>query len=508
MLRQDAWRRGAWLPWVVAAVELARLGALLGRPDGRLANTTADDAFYYLVAAKNFAATGRWTFDGLEPASGFHLLWGYLLAALFRVAPGIGFHAVYGCAQLVQAACLTGAAYLVVRTAVRVFGPGAEWGVAVVFLSGLSLTVGSMMMESSLVIVLAAAALALVCREREAGMRELWLGAGLGLAGVLARSDFGVLAVGLVVAGAGLRRVKVAGALLAGAAAGLVLVALHTHWISGEWVQSSARVKFFWAGVQGYTWGPARRLVVGLFDAGWMQSWPGWLQHGLTAVARIVVRLLLLGALVAAWQGRRDGRLWTVAGLLVAVAGYLAVYRFASADLQNWYVASFEVPVALLAGAGVSACRGQGRKLAAGAAALLCALGVGANVFPGRDLVAPLYAAGIYVREHPELRPVGAWNAGAIAYFSGGRVVNLDGLVNDRVYGFAVRGRLLEYVQARELRTIVDVPVMVRPEVMRDYGEEAFPRRYGYADGKLQACLEDVGPAGTDEVRVYRVRCP
>ncbi|HYC37457.1 MAG TPA: hypothetical protein VEC19_13610 [Usitatibacter sp.] len=44
-----------------------------------------DDAFYYLLIARNFADTGVPTFDGVNPTNGFHPLWMLLLAAMYKV---------------------------------------------------------------------------------------------------------------------------------------------------------------------------------------------------------------------------------------------------------------------------------------------------------------------------------------------------------------------------------------------------------------------------------------
>jgi hypothetical protein len=52
-----------------------------------------------------------------------------------------------------------------------------------------------------------------------------------------------------------------------------------------------------------------------------------------------------------------------------------------------------------------------------------------------------------------------AWNAGLIGYFTGGRVVNLDGLVNDAAFlRQVVRGRdLAGYLERERIRFLVDV---------------------------------------------------
>jgi hypothetical protein len=58
-------------------------------------------------------------------------------------------------------------------------------------------------------------------------------------------------------------------------------------------------------------------------------------------------------------------------------------------------------------------------------------------------------AVGEYLRSHPDLQGIGAWNAGLIAHFAHRGVVDLDGLVNDEIYAYAAQGRLLDYVCRR-----------------------------------------------------------
>ena len=43
-----------------------------------------DDAFYYLLIARNFAQSGIPTFDGIHATNGFHPLWMLMLAAMYK----------------------------------------------------------------------------------------------------------------------------------------------------------------------------------------------------------------------------------------------------------------------------------------------------------------------------------------------------------------------------------------------------------------------------------------
>ena len=506
-----------WLvPGWVASVGLLRLAQALRLPEARMLRGVPDDAFYYLQTARVFAATGRWSFDGVEPASGFHLLWGYLLAAMYRVRPGIGLHAVFALTSLFGILCMAAAAWLCARTALRLFGAGAELGVGIICLSAVSLQCGALLMEAPLVILLSAAVAHLLCNDRvpqvsflRPGLHHhpLLTGAAallLGWLGVLARSDFGLLPLALFLAHlvqwrrgkASATMVWIAAAVLTGCALGVATVTLHTHWVSGEWVQASARQKLRWAGLVGYSSRPVWTLVQQYFNSSAVVH--DWTRRGLWC-ARLL--LLALSAGVLAGLRRRGG--WALPAMLCVVAGYGFLYRYNSAALQAWYLAQFQVPMALLAAGALAAV--PARRLVTAAALALCLWGSAVSLRLARTQPAPFYAAALYLRAHPELRPAGAWNAGMLGYVSGGGVTNLDGLVNDRIYPYAAGGTALDYVRARNLRSIIDFPAMVDPAAMAQDGPAQGAERNGYADGRLQRCLHLTAMAGP--MAVYHVDC-
>lgn len=515
MRDERAPRFGEWvIPGVVAAVETVRLIAIERLPERGMVGYIPDDAFYYLVMGRNFARLGRWTFDGVAPATGFHLAWGYLMAAVYAVAPGVGLHALFLVAGVLQIACVTAAVWMVGRTARRWFGAGVEAGVAVVFLSALPLGEGISLMEMALALVAAAATVDLLCRTEAAESRWMLGAAGaLGFAGMMARSDYGVLPACLfamqlakgrlgVSTGAMVRR---AGAVLAGAVAGLAAIAWHTHATAGQWVQGSVRMKLEWSRSMGFNVVPAGRLLLKMlsvaentrFHSEWVVQaarWSAW-----------VLPLVLVAGVVSVWRQGSPARRALLAGMGLVLAAYLVVYAFNGADVQNWYAGNLEAPEGVLAGAAASWFWQRRRGLTIAVAAGCCVCGAALSFRASMPWQAMLYDGGMYLRTHPEARPAGAWNAGIVGYFAGGGVTNLDGLVNEEILPYAETGTLARYVEARGLRSIVDYTVMMHPP---------YSVRGGYADGELAQCLVadmvlNPAPGSLDEynpVWLYRVK--
>jgi hypothetical protein len=173
--------------------------------------------------------------------------------------------------------------------------------------------------------------------------------------------------------------------------------------------------------------------------------------------------------------------------LAVACAGtvlaYTVFYGRTSAGVPPWYLAHALAPAAYGMGVLTSQIERGGRLAAAAVVAVAVAGGTRSSLAPIWPHQPVMVAAGEYLRAHPEVAPVGAWNAGMISYFSGREVTNLDGLINDDIYPYATTGRLLEYLCARRIAYLIDFAEMLDDPYVRTRG--------GYADGRLQAALQE-----------------
>lgn len=464
------------------AVGLVRLALFLAAPLDAQIGLIPDDAFYYLVPARHFAEGAGWTFDGVAPSTGFHLLYGYALAGLFRLWPSLAGTTLFGVSAGAGTLLFAAAAGFTARAAAREFGAAAALGVFLAFAAPVALRQPTLLVESCLVLFFGGALLALL--QAAAGARELsprWLAAALvlGLLGNLARSDFGLVpaAAALVFAALGRRApARVAAAATLGALFGVLAVSLHTLYWSGSLVQSSARMKHHWSELLGYDpRGLVRWLVdvVSPRDASWLGARSGTL-------------LVLAAGAIAAFArlGPRALRLdrWPLAlASLLAVLGYVLFYGEASSGVPPWYLANALPACAFLMGGVTSFLPRRALVPAAAVAAACAALDVSTSLRPFLPHQAAMLDAGLYLRDHPELGLASAWNAGVVAYFSGRPVVNLDGLVNDEIYPAATSGKLLDYMCRRGVRAVVDYEEMVRnPELAL---------RGGHSDGKLHALL-------------------
>jgi hypothetical protein len=481
----------------VLLIEIARLFFLLHLADSQLVQHIPDDAFYYVVLAQHFAVHAHWSFDGHAPSTGFHLLWAYMLVVLCWFDPKITLHGLVCFAGTVGAVALSTAAFLTALVVRRHFADRAVLGVAFIFLSATSLLQGVWLMESPLVILAAAAYMYIVtCQEGPLSRKQQMAAALIGLVGMFARSDFGLLPLCMVCAyGFSCRREKkfsqqlrVAASGLGGALFGLMIIVAHSYWISGHFAQGSAKEKLFWSQVEGFSTHRALQILFSFFyplanmDLSTVGYRSSWLHMGASAI-RLLTLCLLVCLLVKelSRRGALSGKVLVAAMVSTSIA-YTVLYRFDSAAVQPWYAANYEVPVALTMAAALNSIKGAlWRSLCTGAVVVWVLVGTILSCQGTWLAQAGHYRAGIYLLGHPELQPVGAWNGGIIAYFSGQPVTNLDGLVNDDVYPYSVANTLGAYISRRGIQYIIDTQDMFT-------GDR--PRRGGYEGRGLTRCLD------------------
>jgi hypothetical protein len=468
-------------------LEISRYVSLFrGAGESRLVEWAPDDAFYYLILGRNFALLHRWTFDGIEPATGFHLLWGYTIALIYRLAPNISFEQIFR--VLFFAGSLLVAASLSITSVVvvRLFGVFAALAPVAVFCTSMAMQQPNFLMESSLVILFSSLAVYIVTsKQRSSTGVALASAFGVGTLGMLSRSDFGLLPFVLWIAclamDKGIRtpRVKLASGLFAGSVFGFILVVVHTYMVSGHLIQSSARVKQHWAMLDGNStimsaWFSLSPLV---------DSSPRSPVE--TGVLFIAIALLLLVAIaVAAWS-RQKGRFTITPAVVMGavVLGYVAFYRYGG-NVQPWYLANYIVPYSVLA-AGPFTVPGRVWKIisiVALAVWIWKAPVIRKSWIPTWPQQTGFYRAGVYLRDHPELKPVGAWNAGIQSYVAGGGVINLDGLVNQDVVPHVLSNSLTSYLADRHVYRVLDDAIMWNSPITRVHG--------GYAGDILTRCIQ------------------
>lgn len=524
--------------WLIAcALPFVRAVYVALLPAEDLVQYVPDDSFYYLEMAQNWLATGRWTFDGVEPATGFHPLFALLVAAVIKLQGGAyDWRATLGVIALVNVSLLTASAVMtwsVAKGLRRWSGIGA----VAIFLSPLVIIQSNFAIEGALVIFFASLTVWGYAAHAES-KRSFPLGVVFVAAfmGSLARSDFGLLPGVLFLAHFAVRgrtqdlRSLLAGSLpLLGAICGVLAVLVHTRHISGELTQSSAEMKLYWSSLRGHSSIPTLTLLASTLLP-LVYALPEFIQQmtpwSMACLVLHVGACVVLGLRLWAGFARRrelsaasaqdalspNGErdvvrqvfLVTAVGSLV---GYLVFYKFNSAALQPWYSANLLIPSSLLLFVAFDQpfLASSATKSSLVLVYVTASLATFMPIWPHQR---GMYLSALALRDHRlDGSQIASWNAGIIGHLSERHVINIDGLVNDRVHDFVVSDHLVDYMQLREVDYVADYAVMLT------HAERV--ERSGLRREEIRACLtperaldHDARPWRRTHLTLYRFRCP
>ncbi len=434
---------------------------------------TPDDAYYYLSLAKNFANLGIWTFDsGHSLTSGFHLLWAYLLSTVYIITnPSLSAFVQYG---VILSSLLTIISLLISWKVGLSFEKPFYMLLLALIASSRNFVYNSVsVMEWPLAILFSL----LYCIQYKRSFNSSNLRHNaivlfiLGLVGSLSRSDFGLLPLFLFVSSLLIfllgRKNRIIPSFwgLVGALGGIFLTLGHNYLFTGDYLQSSARMKTYWTQIYGYNMDVVRllRTILGLDRV----------DLKLFMVIFGIVSLFLLAIIIAKQRKRNIFSFEDIAyqwSLFIAatlcVVGYTLFYLL-NGSVQPWYSANLVIPVFLiLLSISVYVVEIFGNSSIGG---MILSGFVIVIIFTNSISLYPIKTtnsiwphqsgmleAGKYLAEQEFDGLIGSWNAGIIGYYQGGSVVNLDGLVNNEVYEYAISNDLPSYISSKGIRYIID----------------------------------------------------
>lgn len=475
-------------------------------PDAVQVQYIPDDGYYYLVLARNFSNLGSWTFDSGETVtSGFHPLLAYILATVYEaLQPTNEMFVRYG-----LMACISITLFLVLFLlfiGLRLRNTYYMISLSLLISSAKFIYNSVSIMEWPLVILFSSFyciqfyRCTIYGRYSRGAIGALFL---LGLLGSLSRSDFGLIAASFFVTttavrlmGYGKRGLLLSFAGLSGSTIGVLCVFAHNYFFSGELLQSSAKIKAHWASVvppNGYEiiMQQIRSMFIG-GDISVRLSAPiiglivlVKLYHSIRKEEYIFYRMKM---------STEMDNILMLASATSCVFGYILFYGMNCGGIQSWYTANFVAPIFVI----VFICSHYmdsllGRRFTV---ILLSSIVIFIAVYNVTSLSDPnkmihpmpyqriMLTAGKYLAEVSLDGKIGSWNAGIIGYYQGGKVINLDGLVNNDVYPYIVTDRLPIYIVEKDIRYIIDFKRMIINKTVR--------MRRGYDDDQFLNSLKAI----------------
>ncbi len=455
--------------------------------------TVSDDSFYYFQVARNAAAGAGVSFDGVEPANGFHPLWFALLLPIYHLFDGLT--APVHAALALEALLDVGAGLLIYSLVVSLTKnrPAGVVGAAAYLLNPTVIMHSVNGLETGVYLFCFCLYywyyLRMLGRGKFSTKEIVTLGLLSGLL-MLARTDsfilVGVTYAHLVFMRGLFRRPGVVAASIGAAA---LVVAPWIAWnlsTFGTIAQSSAGAYgIVMRGnleASGYTGADIFRMRVS--DTLQLLIWTiptdvfGW-----GKLLGVVVGLALG---LAPAGGYRTSRVWVaVRSACVPLIAFLALvltHSLIRGTIKSWYLIPAAAVAAiflgiLLGALDPSALFASARGRIAGALVALVVLsGFAYNGYTawGRGMYSwqsEMLMAAEWVRDNVEAdATVGSFNAGIIGYMSEREVVNLDGLVNNTVVPYIEERRLWDYIEKRDIDYLVDSDYSILKDYRDFYG--------------------------------------
>lgn len=470
---------------------LIRATYIVGQPEELRVTFMPDDAFYYFTLARNFADLGQWTSDGgISHTTGFHLLNAYALAAI----SWMGVQRLPEAGLFINTLAGIASCWILIGLTSRHFGRFPALLCAPIFTSYPYLSGAVSGMEWGFCLFFICAYLkALTPLDRHgSAWPPAWHAFLWGLLMELSRSDAGLVAAAMFMAALIFRKNKGMAPLLrraliglTGALIGLALTFAHTYTLRGSLLTGSAEVKHEWATKSSFT--DALRSGYRLFlqAAGLPRDSQGSILLALIACAAIFLAWKIWQSrsmLIATCQHEPPSpdaftppAIALSIGALIACFGYFFIFS-QNAAVLFWYSALIipELTVITAAITKILLANKNSSLIYAEifGALLLTTFGLTKSLSPIELHHQYMHKAAQYVSAQSDSSRFGSWNAGIIGYYSPrGKVINLDGLVNDDAIPYIKRNALDAYITKSKVSHLIDFEKAVtRPEAQRTGG--------------------------------------
>ncbi len=490
---------GALFVWILM---LARVFYFYHAPDAMKVTAIPDDTFYYVQLAQHHIQDGGWHFDNHTSTTGFHLFYAYFLVFLLTTFKTMSWPELFLIVSLFSTTALAAATYFSLRSSEILFGFQASLWSLLPYLTVSVFIQSSMMMESWLVIFFTSLGFYYVLSNQKLTLPHQAILILVGFFGSLSRSDFGLfpglLCVVFLLSAKHWQHseVKRSSLWFLGAILGLCVVSIHAYMISGHATQSSAQTKLYWSSLIGHDiqipWQFMKSIII-----------PQGNDLNLSNHFWKIFFLVIFSCLELAWASIKENRntYFVAIAALLTLCGYTVIYRYNSSALQVWYVANYVVPICIIAAALGSLISKSIERIPPFKKLSLIPFIYALSIYLPVTLKHIFYMpwvhqsgmmyAGLNLKDMKTNATFAAWNAGIISYFSGLNIVNLDGLVNDKILAYIKKGQLIDYIREENIPYIVDYEFML--------DNPTHNKRGGYGDGKLRRCLVPIkaidGPA-------------
>lgn len=495
---------------IIFIIYIIRVLIFYYKNDQYLIGIIPDDAFYYIQLAKHRINDGFWTFDGTTKATGFHLLYGYILTTIIYIFPFLNWRELYLVIGILSSISISMAALICSITVGKLYTEKVIPLIVIPFLSLPILLQSTSMMESWLVIILAATAFYLLTKNDESSNKVLIIKLFIiGLLGSIARTDFGLLPgvlfiVAFIISNFRTNQIVMrAFSLLMGTACGLAASLIHNKIVSESFTQASANVKYLWSSIDGHSSLPVISMVSNMLV-------PVSVGKYSYIIIPMTILLLIIYTGYKAIKTKKfihnETKIIIYFSATFTIIGYIFFYRLNSVALQNWYSANFLIPISIIT-ASIYYYLPKYKILKT--LNIIAIIFILIAIYRIKHVPYPhqygMMQAGQFLKEQSVNETYASWNAGIISFFSEKPLINIDGLTNDEILPYIKTNKLFDYIRLKKITYLIDYEEMIRNEKLR--------KRGGYYDIRMDKCIISIAEVenhnpkwGDGSLKLYKVK--
>lgn len=431
-----------------------------------------DDGYYYLVLARNFNTYLKWTFDsGISVTSGFHPLLAYIYSLLYYIVkPSVSNFPKYGIVfevSITFVVCIFVWFWAVRRRKLY-------WLLTLsILVSSKNFIFNSMsLMEWPLIVLFATLFFYIYYESNEQKkIKSLLLIFLYGMLGSFSRSDFFFFPFIIFLVDlfnyltSHKNKITLSLIGLGGAVIGVLIMFIHNYLFTGEFFQSSARMKLFW----GFFPTDEPTIILHIIELFGEEIFSGFFLVLLSSFF-FIFTLNILGYKTnfRIIKDRVNFSLFMVS--IVTVLVYMVIYSFSNA-LYRWYSANFIVPCFIFMVGSIwyffKLFKFHRIVILIGAILIYSIVihnisnmyPISSDIVPWKEQALVLEALD-YLKKNNIHGQISAFNSGILGYYLNSKVINLDGLVNNDIYNYAIRNNTFEYIQEKKIKYIIDYDPM------------------------------------------------
>ena len=472
-----------------------------------------DDAYYYLKIAENKIYKNIWSFDGFNSSSGFHFLYAYICYFILLITD-LEFLNLFFLLSFLSVILMTFSLFFTLLFSKKFISKDTYIVSAIPFFYSISFNQTTFMVESPYVIFFLILNLYTIFSNNNLTLNKTIILILCGILGSLARTDFGgftlILFIVFFISNFFKNNFIALNSFLSliGSTIGLLFTLLNNYMSTGEFLQSSSKIKYFWSSFSKHSVDPILHVFKNLifFSSNNKMNF-------------LIILFLIICFMVSLFNIFLKKKFFVNSTLLLItlifiIIFYMKFYSYNSAAIQPWYVVYFIIPVAvsypilldnLIFNIKIlSKYKKLGIKL--GFVFILIIILKYQNNF-NELWVHQKYSLEVSKKIENKIynEKIGSWNAGTFSYFSKKKIINIDGLVNNEVINYILDGELLNYLIQNKIYSIIDSDYMIFDKKLQERG--------GYSDKKFVNCLEKIHSFETnytmwknENISIYRLK--